>query len=62
VRIADVRAYPTSFPVPRDKLVSTPYTLDANGCVSPLEKPGIGIEVDEGFLLKHPVIDGPGYI
>ncbi|MBI4561175.1 MAG: mandelate racemase/muconate lactonizing enzyme family protein [Candidatus Rokubacteria bacterium] len=46
----------------RDKLVSTPYTLDANGCVSPLQKPGIGIEVDEDFLLKHPVIDGPGYI
>ena len=27
-----------------------------------LEKPGIGIEVDEGFLAKHPVIEGPSYV
>ena len=31
----------------RDQLASTPYALDADGCVSPLERPGIGIEVDE---------------
>ncbi|MFQ5896987.1 MAG: mandelate racemase/muconate lactonizing enzyme family protein [Candidatus Methylomirabilia bacterium] len=46
----------------RDELVSTPYTLDAEGCVRPLEKPGIGVEVDEDFLAKHPVIEGPAYI
>lgn len=46
----------------RDQLVSTPYTLDATGCVRPLEQPGIGLEVDEEFLHKHPVIDGPGYV
>ena len=46
----------------RDRLVSTPYALDANGCVSPLEKPGIGVEVDEDFLVKHPVIEGPAYV
>lgn len=46
----------------RDELVSTPFVLDATGCVRPLEAPGIGVEVDEGFLRRHPVIDGPGYV
>lgn len=46
----------------RDELVSTPYVLGADGCVLPLEQPGIGVEVDEEFLLKHPVIEGPGYV
>ena len=46
----------------RDQLASTPYALDADGCVSPLERPGIGIEVDEQFLAEHPVIEGPAYV
>jgi len=46
----------------RDVMVSTPYKLDANGCVSPLEGPGLGVEVDEDFLIKHPVIEGPSYV
>jgi L-alanine-DL-glutamate epimerase-like enolase superfamily enzyme len=46
----------------RDELVSTPYTLDADGCVHPVDKPGIGLEVDEAFLKKHPVIEGPAYV
>ena len=46
----------------RDELVSHPYELDAAGTVQPLEAPGIGVEVDEDFLRKHPVIEGPGYV
>lgn len=46
----------------RDKLTSTPYVLDKEGCVRPLEQPGIGVEVDEDFLGKHPVIEGPSYV
>lgn len=46
----------------RDQLTSTPYELDSNGCVRPLESPGIGVEVDEGFLAKHPLIEGPCYV
>jgi L-alanine-DL-glutamate epimerase-like enolase superfamily enzyme len=46
----------------RDELVSTPYTIDKDGCVRPLEQPGLGLEVNEEFLRKHPVIEGPGYI
>jgi hypothetical protein len=30
--------------------------------VWPLEKPGLGLEVDEGFIARHPPIEGPGYI
>jgi D-galactarolactone cycloisomerase len=47
----------------RDRLVHpAPYTLDAEGCVRPLEKPGLGLEVDEEFLRRHPVIEGPAYV
>lgn len=46
----------------RDRMVSTPYRLGADGCVLPLEGPGIGIELDEGFLAAHPLIDGPAYV
>jgi L-alanine-DL-glutamate epimerase-like enolase superfamily enzyme len=46
----------------RDELVSTPYEVDKDGCVHPLESPGIGVEVDEDFLNRHPAIDGPSYV
>ena len=46
----------------RDQLVSTPYTLDDDGCVRALEQPGIGLDVNEEFLRKYPVIEGPGYV
>ena len=47
----------------RDKLVDrAPYAVDADGCVSPLDTPGIGLQVDEQFLAAHPVIEGPAYV
>ena len=46
----------------RDELVSTPYTVDKEGKVWPQQKPGLGLDVDESFLAKHPAIEGPGYI
>jgi L-alanine-DL-glutamate epimerase-like enolase superfamily enzyme len=46
----------------RDELVSTPYAVGEDGCVAPLEKPGIGVEVNEAFLVAHPVIEGPAYV
>jgi L-alanine-DL-glutamate epimerase-like enolase superfamily enzyme len=42
--------------------VSTPYTVGSDGCVAPLEEPGIGVEVNEAFLKAHPVIEGPAYV
>ena len=46
----------------RDELVENPGKVDRDGNVYPLDKPGIGLEVDEAFLAKHPAIEGPGYV
>jgi len=46
----------------RDRLCSEPWRIGQDGCVRPQEGPGIGIEVDEDFLLAHPPIEGPGYV
>ena len=46
----------------RDHLGGIPYKLDLNGCVEPLDQPGIGLVVDEKFLAAHPLIDGPCYV
>ena len=46
----------------RDELVENPGLVDRDGNVRPLEKPGIGLEVNEAFLAKHPAIEGPGYV
>jgi len=39
-----------------------PYEVDADGCVRPLEGPGLGIDVDEDFIKANPVIEGPGFV
>ena len=46
----------------RDELVANPGAVDKDGLVWPLEKPGLGLEVNEAFLARHPAIEGPGYI
>ena len=46
----------------RDELVENPGTVDRDGNVWPLDKPGLGLEVNEEFLSKHPAIEGPGYV
>jgi D-galactarolactone cycloisomerase len=46
----------------RDDLVDNPGKIDKDGNVRPLEKPGLGLEVNEEFLAKHPPIEGPGYV
>jgi L-alanine-DL-glutamate epimerase-like enolase superfamily enzyme len=46
----------------RDQLVPDPCPVDRDGKVWPLDKPGLGVEVDEEFLRKHPAIEGPGYV
>ena len=39
-----------------------PYTLDASGCVTPLDGVGIGLRIDTDFIAAHPLIDGPCYV
>ena len=46
----------------RDELGSEPWRIGADGNVLPNQAPGIGVEVDEGFLAAHPAIEGPGYV
>lgn len=46
----------------RDELVSTPFAVDAAGCVRPSQAPGIGVEVNEDFIAAHPAIEGPAYV
>jgi D-galactarolactone cycloisomerase len=46
----------------RDALVSRPYEVGPDGSVRPLEKPGLGLDLDEEFLARHPVIEGPSYV
>ena len=46
----------------RDVLGSEPWSISREGTVLPLDAPGIGVEVDEGFLAAHPAIEGPGYV
>ena len=40
----------------------TPFILDKDGTVIPSDLPGVGISINEKFLDKYPLIDGPCYI
>lgn len=46
----------------RDRLGSRPWSIADDGCVRPLDGPGIGVDIDESFLAAHPVIEGPSYV
>ena len=46
----------------RDELCSPALAVDANGNVKPHDGPGLGVEVDEKFLQKYPLIEGPAYV
>ena len=47
---------------PLRDMFGTTFTIGADGCVEPLDKPGIGLEIDESLFAKYPLIDGPGYV
>jgi len=40
---------------------SASYTLSGAGTVTPLDGPGLGVEVDEDYLRAHPLTDGPAW-
>lgn len=46
----------------RDGLAGPPVTLDADGCVSIGDAPGIGLAVDEAFVAAHPFIPGRSFV
>ena len=45
---------------PLRDMFGTTFEIGADGCVEPLDKPGIGLEIDESLFAKYPLIDGPG--
>ncbi|MDR3537288.1 MAG: mandelate racemase/muconate lactonizing enzyme family protein, partial [Acetobacteraceae bacterium] len=46
----------------RDKLIDPPIRIAADGTISPSEKPGIGVDVDEDMIRHFPGIEGPSYV
>ena len=38
------------------------FEIGPDGCVEPLDKPGIGLDIDEALFAQYPAIDGPGYV
>ena len=38
------------------------FEIGPDGCVEPLNKPGIGLDIDEKLFAQYPAIDGPGYV
>lgn len=38
------------------------FEIGADGCVEPLDRPGIGLDIDEKVFKEFPAIDGPGYV
>ena len=46
----------------RDDMGQRPFNISGEGFVSALEEPGIGITINEKFLAKYPLIEGPCYV
>jgi hypothetical protein len=47
---------------PSPESTACPAQAPMNGCVLPLEARDIDVEVNEEFLMKHPVINGPSNV
>ncbi len=46
----------------RDQLIDPPIRIDADGTISPSDKAGIGVEVNEDLITHYAGIEGPGYV
>jgi len=46
----------------RDELIDPPIRVQADGTISPSEKPGIGVDVNEDMILHFPGTEGPAYV
>lgn len=46
---------------PLRDMFGSPFEIGADGCVEPLNKPGIGLEIDESIFASFPLIDGLGF-
>ncbi len=46
----------------RNELCSPGFTAHDDGTVQPLDRPGLGVDVDEGLIEKFVGVAGPGYV
>lgn len=46
----------------RDHVTNSCHELDEQGCVRPMTGPGLGLTIDEKFLVQNPLIEGPCYV
>jgi L-alanine-DL-glutamate epimerase-like enolase superfamily enzyme len=46
----------------RDELLDPPAKIAADGTIRPNEGPGLGVEVNEDFIRRHPGTAGAGYV
>lgn len=46
----------------RTELAQGVLEVGADGCIAPPETPGLGVDVDEAFLKRHPLIEGACYV
>ena len=46
----------------RDELIDPPIRVAADGTISPSDKPGIGVDVDEEMILRYAGVEGPSYV
>jgi L-alanine-DL-glutamate epimerase-like enolase superfamily enzyme len=46
----------------RDELIDPPIRVGADGTITPSEKPGIGVDVNEDMILHYPGTEGPAYV
>jgi len=46
----------------RDKIIDPPIRVDADGTISPSEKPGIGVDVDEDMVRHFAGTEGPSFV
>jgi L-alanine-DL-glutamate epimerase-like enolase superfamily enzyme len=46
----------------RDELIDPPIRIAADGTISPSEKPGVGVEVNEEMILHYAGVAGPSFV
>ncbi|MEC7257702.1 MAG: enolase C-terminal domain-like protein, partial [Pseudomonadota bacterium] len=46
----------------RTELAQGALDIGKDGRIAPPELPGLGVEVDEAFLQRYPLVEGPCYV
>lgn len=46
----------------REQLTTRPFEVSAQGTVTATDTPGLGVQVDEEFIMGHPYVPGPNFV